>query len=457
MKFREMNIPEFLLRALDKLEIFEPTKVQEKTIPQALAKKDIIVKSKTGSGKTFSFAIPTLINIDAEEKFTQVLVICPTRELALQVTGEYRKLTEFKEGLKVVPIVGGSAMERQITALKSGAKIVVGTPGRLNDHIRRRTLKLANVKTVVLDEADEMMEMGFKEEIDTILEKANPYRQTLMYSATMPAPVRAISEKFMRNPEFFEIDKSDENTSIKQYFLFVGLKDKERALVELYESIRPNSAIVFCNTKKMADTLYNKLLASKIASVKIHGDMPQTERKRVMDAIKSGASKLLIATDVAARGIDIPSVEVVFNYDIPEKSEWYVHRIGRTGRAGKQGVAYSIVNTERALQNLYKIEAETGNRVKEYIVSRSKNRPDKKGRQKPMAENRFTKKGQKQKSSYPKNSTFSIKEKDNKFSKKGGKFANKRVEEKPFKHGKKENANYKKVKAVKGGRKFKKR
>ncbi|MBO7187692.1 MAG: DEAD/DEAH box helicase [Clostridia bacterium] len=455
MKFSEMNLAEFLVKALDKNGVTTPTEVQAKTIPAVMEKKDLIVKSKTGSGKTFSFALPTLNATEVDEKFTQVLVICPTRELAMQVTGEYRKLTEFKEGLKVVPIVGGSAMERQITALKSGAKIVVGTPGRLNDHIRRRTLKLANVKTVVLDEADEMMEMGFKEEIDTILSKANPYRQTIMYSATMPESVRKIAEKFMKNPEFFEIDKTDENSSIKQYFVFVGLKDKERALTDLYLSLKPQSAIIFCNTKKMADLLYNKLTANKIASVKIHGDMPQTERKRVMDAIKSGASRLLIATDVAARGIDIPSVEVVFNYDLPEKSEWYVHRVGRTGRAGKQGSSYSIINTPHGLEVLYKIEQETGNRVKEYIVPRSKTRPDKKRvvNKKPS------------KSNYPKNSTFSFKddkkgkrgEKPFKYGekpfKKGGEKSFK--SEKPFKHGKKETFN-KVKKSTPFGRKFKK-
>ena len=377
MKFTDMNVPEYILRALEKNMITEPTVVQQKAIPMMQGGADIIVKAKTGSGKTFAFGIPSVVSVDAEEKFIQALVICPTRELAVQVTGELRKLTEYKEGCKIVPIVGGQAMERQITALKSGAKIVVGTPGRLNDHIRRRTLKLANVKKVILDEADEMMDMGFKVEIETILEKANPYRQTVMFSATMPPAVRDIAKNYMKSPTFLEIDKGDANQGVSQYYVSVGLKDKDKTLIELYRKLKPSPAIIFCNTKRMVENLSKKLESEGISAVKLHGDMPQPERKRIMDAVKSKASSLLIATDVAARGIDIENVEVVFNYDIPNETEWYVHRIGRTGRAGKTGSAYSLVNTIYQFNQLKKIENETGNRIKEYYASYSKTHAEK--------------------------------------------------------------------------------
>lgn len=377
MKFTDLNLPEYIIRALEKNMITDPTTVQERAIPMMFNGGDIICKSKTGSGKTFAFGIPSVVEVEPEDKFIQILVICPTRELAVQVTGELRKLTEFKEGCKIVPIVGGQAMERQITALKSGAKIVVGTPGRLNDHIRRRTLKLANVKKVILDEADEMMDMGFKVEIETILQKANPYRQTVMFSATMPPAVRDIAKNFMKSPVFLEIDKGDANAGVSQYYISVGLKDKDKTLIELYRKLKPSPAIIFCNTKKMVETLSKKLEAEGISAVKLHGDMPQPERKRIMEAVKSKASTLLIATDVAARGIDIENVEAVFNYDVPQEAEWYVHRIGRTGRAGKTGAAYSIVNTVYQFNQLKKIEQETGNKLKEYYSTFSKTHADK--------------------------------------------------------------------------------
>ena len=377
MYFSDMNLPEFIIRALEKNMITEPTAVQQKAIPLIESGVDMIGKSRTGSGKTFAFGIPSITAVDAEEKFTQILVICPTRELAVQVTGELRKLTEFKEGLKVVSIVGGQAMERQITALKSGAKIVVGTPGRLNDHIRRRTLKLQNVKKVILDEADEMMDMGFKTEIETILSKANPYRQTIMFSATMPPAVRDIAKNYMRTPTYLEVDKGDANHGVAQYYVSVGLKDKDRTIVELYRKLKPVPAIIFCNTKRMVENLCKKLEAEGISAVKLHGDMPQSERKSIMEAVKAKSANLLVATDVAARGIDIENVEVVFNYDIPKEYEWYVHRIGRTGRAGKNGSAYSLVNTVYQYNQLKEIEKQTGNVIREYYATFSKAHADK--------------------------------------------------------------------------------
>lgn len=372
MKFSDLNTPDYILKSLEELGIFEPTKVQERTIPVIGVGKDVIGKSQTGSGKTFAYAIPALAKIDDEDKSTQVLVVCPTRELAVQVTGEFRKLLKYKEGVKVVPIVGGSTMERQIVALKSGAKIVVGTPGRLNDHLRRRTLKLHNLKTLVLDEADEMLDMGFLGEIEEILTKANRERQTVMFSATMPEDVRNIAKRYMRSPAYLEIDKTDKNDAVMQRYVSVGLRDKEAALKELYRKLSPSLAIIFCNTKKMVSLLRKKLSDDGIKALEIHGDMPQSERKSVIEKTKSGECNLLIATDVAARGIDINGVDVVFNYDLPVHTEWYTHRIGRTARAGKTGEAYSIVNTDVQMRALKKIEKETGNVVKEYFCTFSK-------------------------------------------------------------------------------------
>ncbi len=371
MTFNELNVPDYVLRVFEELGISEATDVQKKTIPVIRTGKDVIGKSQTGSGKTFAYAVPSLEVTVSEEKFTQVLVVCPTRELAIQVTGEFRKLLKYRESCKVVPIVGGSTMERQIVALKSGAKIVVGTPGRLNDHIRRRTLKLSNLKMLVLDEADEMLDMGFLGEIEEILKVSNPKRQTVMFSATMPEDVKNIAKRYMHSVQNIEIDKTDRNEAIMQRYVSVGLRDKDVALRELYNKLSPKLAIIFCNTKKMVTSLQRKLSDEGIKSLMIHGDMPQSERKSVMEKIKSGACGLLIATDVAARGLDINGVDVVFNYDLPIHTEWYTHRIGRTARAGRTGEAYSLVNTEVQMRALKRIEKETNNDIKEYYCTYS--------------------------------------------------------------------------------------
>ena len=407
MKFSDLNTPDYILKVFDELGIAEPTKVQERTIPVIEAGKDVIGKSQTGSGKTFAYAIPALEKTDTDDKSTQILVVCPTRELAVQVTGEFRKLLKYREGVKVVPIVGGSTMERQIVALKAGAKIVVGTPGRLNDHLRRRTLKLHNLKMLVLDEADEMLDMGFLSEIEEILTKSNRERQTVMFSATMPEDVRNIAKRYMRSPAYLEIDKADKNDAILQRYVSVGLRDKDAALKELYKKLSPNLAIVFCNTKKMVSSLKKKLADEGIKALEIHGDMPQSERKSVIEKMKSGESNLLIATDVAARGLDISGVDVVFNYDLPIHTEWYTHRIGRTARAGRTGEAYSVVNTEVQMRTLKKIEKETGNVIKEYFCTYSKTvkLPEKKKKIKIKSDGKHGGSGRRG-SAYPEYKTF---------------------------------------------------
>ena len=367
MRFADFNLPSYIMLGLEKQGIYEPTEIQELTIPLIREGRDVIGKSQTGSGKTYAFAIPLIENIDVEDKSTQVLIVCPTRELASQVTDEIRKLTSMRESCKVVPIFGGSDMERQIKALKSGARIVVGTPGRIIDHLNRRTLKLKNVRTVVLDEADEMLNMGFKEDVENILKASNPYRQTVMFSATMPRAILDITSLYMTDSVLVETAETDKNASIDQYYLNVGLRDKTPALIDLIKDNNPSIAIVFCNTRKMVESLTTQLVEAGIDARGLHGEMRQSERRKVMASIKSGDTRVLVATDVAARGIDIHGVDVVYNYDIPQKTEYYTHRIGRTARAGRTGVAYTLINTKYQLDQLQAIHRDTDNVIGEYV------------------------------------------------------------------------------------------
>ena len=364
-----MNLPPYVMGALEKMNITEPTEIQKKAIPLIFEGKDVIGKSRTGSGKTFAYGIPAIDMIDTDSKATQVLVVCPTRELAMQVTDELRKLSEKKEGCRAVPVFGGSSMDRQIQSLKKGARIVVGTPGRIMDHIARRTLRLKNVKLLVLDEADEMLNMGFREDIEKILESVNPYRQTVMFSATMPEPILAITKNYMKSPTLVEVDQGGTNRAIDQYFLNVGLKEKGKALIELFNIMKPELSITFCNTKKMVDNLTKTLVEAGIPALALHGDMRQSERTKVMREIKSAGRGVLVATDVAARGIDINGVDVVFNYDLPVNHDFYVHRIGRTGRAGKTGKAYTLLNTKFQVSAFAETMKQTGNVAKEYYCS----------------------------------------------------------------------------------------
>lgn len=372
MQFSQMNLPEYILRALDKFGYVEPTDIQQRAIPIIMAGNDAVGKSRTGSGKTFAFGIPALDICDSQTRCTEVLILSPTRELALQITEEIRKLSTFKEGCKVVPLFGGSSIERQIIALKRNAKIVVGTPGRIMDHIKRRTLELSNVKMLVLDEADEMLDMGFRDDMESIIKKTNEDRVTVMFSATMPKPILEISKKYMKNPQFIEVDATGENLAVKQLFTYVGEKDKFATIVELIGEIKPERSIIFCNTKRMVDKLTTFLKENNINAEGLHGDMKQFERKKVLDSMKKGNLNFLIATDVAARGIDINDVDAVINFDLPLHPDYYVHRIGRTARAGKTGRAYTIINTRSQLSLLDEIMEITDNEVDEYVCTYSK-------------------------------------------------------------------------------------
>ncbi len=370
MLFKDLKLPGYAQKAMEQLGFTEATEIQHKTIPMLFEGKDVVGKSQTGSGKTFAFAIPAVEKVDMETNAVQVLVVCPTRELAIQVCGEIKKVAQFKDGCKVTPIYGGSNIDRQITAIKKGTKIVVGTPGRIMDHINRRTLKLKNVSMVVLDEADEMLNMGFREDIEEILKNTNPDRQTVMFSATMPKPILEITKSYMKNPVQVSIDnKTSAALSIEQFYINVNRGRKNEVLVELFAKLQPQKTIIFCNTKRMVDDLVSKLGQKNIFALGLHGDMRQNERKKVMEKIHNKTANVLIATDVAARGIDINDIDIIFNYDLPNDTDFYVHRIGRTGRAGKKGKAYTLLSNKSQKTQIESMKKELGFNITEYQLS----------------------------------------------------------------------------------------
>ncbi len=354
-KFTEFALSEDVLRAIEDTGYTEPTQIQERAIPIVLEGKDIIGRSSTGTGKTAAFAIPAVELCDS--KYTQplTLILCPTRELAMQISGEIQKFAKYKKGIRIATIFGGQNFEIQFRSLKN-ANIVVGTPGRIMDHMRRKTLKLDEIRSVVLDEADEMLNMGFLEDIKFILEQCPLERQTLLFSATMPKEILRLAEEFQDSPTVVAVDKSRGTAeTIEQVFYTVPHASKMEALNLLLQSHDPQRSIVFCNTKNMVDQLSEYLNANGFKTVPLHGDMRQMLRTQVMRGFKEGRHKILIATDVAARGIDVNDVEAVFNYDIPDDVEYYVHRIGRTGRAGRKGVSYTLVSNRSQVMRVYDI------------------------------------------------------------------------------------------------------
>ena len=285
-----------------------------------------------------------LERIDPKDKHLQAIVLCPTRELAIQVADEIRKLAKFMHSIKVLPIYGGQDIVKQIRSLKSGVQIMIGTPGRVMDHMRRKTVKFNQVKMVVLDEADEMLNMGFREDIETILEKVPEERQTVLFSATMPKPIMEIAGKYQKDAQTVKVVRKELTVqNIEQYYFEVSPKSKEEVLSRLIDIYNPNLSIIFCNTKRQVDELVSALKGRGYFAEGLHGDMKQQQRDRVMNSFRNGRTDILVATDVAARGIDVDNVDIVFNYDLPQDEEYYVHRIGRTGRAGKNGLAFSFV------------------------------------------------------------------------------------------------------------------
>lgn len=342
--FKELNLSHEVQRALDAMGFEEATPIQTKAIPPIFEGKDIIGQAQTGTGKTCAFGIPAIEMIDSGVTGVQVLILCPTRELAIQVSEELKNVCKFKKGIKILPIYGGQSIDRQIMALKSRPQIIIGTPGRVMDHMRRHTLKLGNLRMIILDEADEMLNMGFREDIDTILKDIPEERQTLLFSATMPKEILDLTKLYQKDPELIKtVHKELTIPSIDQYYLEVREGSKLELLCRLIDAKNIKLGMVFCNTKKRVDELTSALQTRGYSAEALHGDMKQSERDRVMTKFRKGMIEILVATDVAARGIDVNNIEAVFNYDIPNDEEYYVHRIGRTGRAGKAGVSYSFI------------------------------------------------------------------------------------------------------------------
>ena len=344
VRFEEMGLSEEIQKAVRYMGFEEASPIQAKAIPAMISGIDLIGQAQTGTGKTAAFGIPILEKVDPKLKKLQAIVLCPTRELAIQVADEIRNLSRYMHGIKVLPIYGGQDIVKQIRSLKSGTQIVIGTPGRVMDHMRRKTMKLDFVHTVVLDEADEMLNMGFREDIEFVLSGVPEERQTVLFSATMPKPIMEITKKFQNNAKVIKVTKKELTVpNIEQYYYDVKPKKKEEVLSRLLDIYSPRLSVVFCNTKKQVDLLVNALLGRGYFAAGLHGDMKQEQRDRVMQGFRTGKTEILVATDVAARGIDVDEVEAVFNYDLPQDDEYYVHRIGRTGRAGREGRAFSFV------------------------------------------------------------------------------------------------------------------
>lgn len=355
MIFSDLNISDKVLRAISDMGFEETTPIQEQTIPLALEGRDIIGQAHTGTGKTAAFGIPMIENFTVDIGTIQGIVLTPTRELAMQVAEELNKIGQFK-GIRTLPVYGGQEITRQIRALKKKPHIIVGTPGRLMDHMRRKTIRLNNINIVVLDEADEMLNMGFIEDIETILQEMPQERHTMLFSATMPKPIQDLAQKFMRSPEFIKV-KSKEVTvpQIDQHYIEVQEKLKFDILCRLLDIQSPELAIVFGRTKRRVDELYEALNKRGYSAEGIHGDLTQSKRDSVMRQFREGTIEVMVATDVAARGLDITGVTHVYNFDLPQDPESYVHRIGRTGRAGNAGMAISLV-TPREINHLRNIE-----------------------------------------------------------------------------------------------------
>jgi ATP-dependent RNA helicase DeaD len=342
--FSELGLSPELLKAVEKMGFEEASPIQSEAIPALLSGADVIGQSQTGSGKTAAFAIPAIERVDAHRRAAQVLILCPTRELAVQVAEEVAKLASFKRGVRELPIYGGASYDRQIRGLKEGAQIVIGTPGRVIDHLERGTLRLDDIHSIILDEADRMLDMGFRDDIETVLEQAPENRQTVLFSATLPRAIQDLIRRYTRDAINIRIEPQALTIpNIDQVYYEVDRRSKLEALCRIVDVQDVKRAIMFCATKMMCDQLTEQLCARGYAADKLHGDMTQAMRERVMRRFRDGKVEFLVATDVAARGLDVEDIEVVFNYDLPQDGEDYVHRIGRTGRAGRSGRAITFV------------------------------------------------------------------------------------------------------------------
>ncbi|WP_047984311.1 DEAD/DEAH box helicase [Ornithinibacillus californiensis] len=342
--FLQLGIRKEINHTLQSLGIVTPTSIQERTIPSVLEGKDVIAKAQTGTGKTLAFVLPILEKIDVQKSDVQALILIPTRELAQQISKEIKRMVENVEGIHTLAVYGGQDVAHQLKKLKGATHIVVATPGRLLDHIRRESINLSTVQMLVLDEADQMLHMGFLPEVDDIIHETLSSRQTMLFSATMPNEIRSLAKKYMVEPEFIEVKaKTVTVDEVKQVVIETTDRRKQATLLHLIEEHRPFLAIIFCRTKIRAKKLHDALIASGYESDELHGDLTQSKREKAMKRFREAKTQFLVATDVAARGLDVEGVTHVYNYDIPLDAESYVHRIGRTGRAGGDGVAITLV------------------------------------------------------------------------------------------------------------------
>lgn len=347
MRFSDLILSKEVLQAIDDMGFESPSEVQEATIPLILEGRDVLAQAQTGTGKTASFGIPMIEGIEDKSLDLQGLVLVPTRELARQVSDELKKLAKYKKFINIVPIYGGADMSKQLRDLKKGADIVVGTPGRVMDHMKRKTIVLDGLKFLTLDEADEMFDMGFRDDMKTIIEKTNPHRKTLFFSATFDNDIKEFSRLYQVDPEKVIIEKKELTAEkIEQFYLELNRNMKTEILNRLILIHKPKKSIIFCNTKRMVESLEVEIAQRGYKVDSLHGDMRQSSRDNVMKKFRNGTIDVLIATDVAARGLDVSDIDLVFNYDLPQQAEYYVHRIGRTARAGKKGASFTFVTSK---------------------------------------------------------------------------------------------------------------
>lgn len=345
LRFSELDLSKEVQKAISEMGFEEATPIQSRSIPHLLKGKDLIGQAQTGTGKTCAFGIPIVEMVHPKTAGIQGLIICPTRELAIQSTEELKNVAKYKRGVRILPIYGGQPIERQMAALRAHPQVIIGTPGRIMDHLRRNTLRLTNLKMMVLDEADEMLNMGFREDIDTILKEVPVRKQTILFSATMPREILDLTTKYQKNPVTIKITPQELTVpQIEQFYLETREATKLDLLTRMIDAYNFKLTLVFCNTKRRVDGLCSNLRARGYLAEALHGDIRQNQRDKVMAKFRQGKIDILIATDVAARGIDVDDISAVFNYDLPSDEEYYVHRIGRTSRAGRPGQAFTFVS-----------------------------------------------------------------------------------------------------------------
>ena len=363
-----MELRSEIKQAIEEMGFNALTEIQELTIPLLLAGKDVIGHSHTGTGKTAAFGIPILEKLDFNQEYVQALVLAPTRELAVQIHDEMMRMAKYIPGCRIVTVFGGDPITNQLYKLKKKPQIIIGTPGRTIDHLERKTIRFDHLKFMVLDEADEMLKMGFQEDIEKIFQAVPEDRQTLMFSATMPRTIVGLAKSYMISPEMIKVIGEDStNQDVSQYYYKVRRENKTEAIYRLLNVYRPKLSLIFCNTKVQVDELTQELIERGINCDKIHGDLPQTTRLDVLKKFHNGIIDVMVATDVAARGLDIKEVEAVFNYDVPEKADYYVHRIGRTGRIGNIGYSFTLVS-KGELKQVEEIERITKTKIKKRSI-----------------------------------------------------------------------------------------